>query len=166
MCENIVSAMKRGKAFFNLMRLTTGEISFFKDFVFALGRTKDDIKTKYKDNPWWNSLIRRRKYSRALKTINAKSQLVPNTSIVISMDEADKIKVEHNIDLMNPKIVKEIMDQLFLISFVVIDPSVEIAHILTDGQLYYQQMSFASLERENSNAQRDIKNIMQVLGRM
>lgn len=163
---NLASALKRGKGFFNLMRLTTGEISFFKDFVFTVGRTKDDIKLKYKDNPWWNALIRRKKYSSMLRRLNFKQQLVPNTSIIITMDEVEKLKIEHSIDLMDLKKAHDIMNQLFLLGLVIVDSSIETAYFLFDGQRNYQQYSFNALERENSNSAKDIKNIMQVLGRM
>ena len=163
---NLASSLKRGKGFFNLMRLTTGEISFFKDFVFAVGRAKDDIRLKYKDNPWWNALIRRKKYASVLRKLNFKQQLVPNTSIVITMDEVEKLKIEYSIDLMDLKKAHDIMNQLFLLGLVIVDSSIETAYFLFDGQRNYQQYSFNALERENSNSAKDIKNIMQVLGRM
>lgn len=166
MIDNLVKGLKRGKAFFNVMKLTTGEMSFFKDFVFAVSRIKDDVTSKFKGNPWFNSLIRRRKYSRILKTFNLKSQLVPNTTIVISMDEVEQIKIEHNIDVMNVDTVYEIMNQLFLLGFVVVDSSIQTAHFLFDGQKHFQEYSYNALERENSNSAKEVQNIMKVLGRM
>ena len=166
MIDNLVKGLKRGKAFFNVMKLTTGEMSFFKDFVFAVSRIKDDVTSKFKGNPWFNSLIRRRKYSRILKTFNLKTQLVPNTTIVISMDEVEQIKIEHNIDVMNVDTVYEIMNQLFLLGFVVVDSSIQTAHFLFDGQRHFQEYSYNALERENSNSAKEVQNIMKVLGRM
>lgn len=164
--ENLVRGTKRGKFFANVMKLTTGEITFFKDFVFAMNRTKDDIKTKYKDNKWWNSLTRRKTYSGWKKALNLKSQIVPNTTIVITMDEAEKIKLEYGIDLLTTRYVNDIMTQYFLLGFVIVDSSIEVAHFMFDGQQTFQQYSFAALERENTNSAREVKNIMQVLGKM
>lgn len=166
MIDNLVKGLKRGKSFFNVMKLTTGEMSFFKDFVFAVSRIKDDVTSKFKGNPWFNSLIRRRKYSKILKTFNLKTQLVPNTTIVISMDEVEQIKIEHNIDVMNADITYEIMNQLFLLGFVVVDSSIQTAHFLFDGQKHFQEYSYNALERENSNSAKEVQNIMKVLGRM
>ena len=166
MMDNLVKGLKRGKAFFNVMKLTTGEMAFFKDFVFAVSRIKDDVTSKFKGNPWFNSLIRRRKYSRILKGFNLKSQLVPNTTIVISMDEVEQIKMEHDIDVMNVDIAYEIMNQLFLLGFVVVDSSIQTAHFLFDGQRHFQEYSYNALERENSNSAKEVQNIMKVLGRM
>lgn len=166
MINNIVNARKKGKAFFNLMKLTTGEISFFKDYVFAIGRIKDEIKTKFRDDPWWNALNRKRKLSKILAKLHLPQQLIPNATIVISMDEAHIIKTEHNIDLMEINIVKDIMDKLFLLGFVIVDSSTEVAYFMFDGRNGYEEYSFNALERENSNGVKDVKNIMQVLGRM
>ena len=166
MMDNLVKGLKRGKAFFNVMKLTTGEMAFFKDFVFAVSRIKDDVTSKFKGNPWFNSLIRRRKYSRILKGFNLKSQLVPNTTIVISMDEVEQIKMEHDIDVMNVDIAYEIMNQLFLLGFVVVDSSIQTAYFLFDGQKHFQEYSYNALERENSNSAKEVQNIMKVLGRM
>ena len=166
MINNIVKARKRGKAFFNLMKLTTGEISFFKDYVFAINKTKDSINTKYNDDPWWNAHERRRKYAKFLSKIRTPQQLVPNATIIISMDEAQIIKSEHSIDLMNISVIKDIMDQLFLLGFVIVDSSTEVAYFMFDGKNMYEEQSFASLERDNGNSAREVKNIMNVLGRM
>lgn len=166
MVNNLVKASKRGKAFLNIMKLSTGEMSFFKDFLFAIPRIKDDVISKYKDNPWFNTLRRRRKYAKVLAAVNAPQQLVPNTTIVISMDEVVKIKSEHGIDLMNVKTALNIMNQLFLLGFVVVDSSSEISYFLFDSRTNYEEYSFNALEKENSNSAKEIKNIMQVLGRM
>ena len=166
MVENLAKGAKRGKAFFNFIRWTTGEISFFKDFVFAISRTKDDIHTKFKDNAWWNALIRRRKYSKILSKLNFKQQLVPNATIVVSMDTVNKLKSDHGINLFDKKTALDLMDQYFLLGLVIMDSSIEVAHFLFDGRNDFEEYSYNALERENSNSSRDIKNIMQVLGRM
>lgn len=166
MIDNLVKGSKRGKFFVNVLKLTTGEINFFRDFVFAIDRTKDDIKTKYKDNAWWNSLIRRKKYSNFKKLMNSRNQIVPNTTIVLTMDEAEKIKAEYGIDLLKTRYVRDLISQYFLLGFVIVDSSIEVAHFMFDGQQNYQQYSFAALERENSNSAKEVKNIMQVLGKI
>ena len=148
------------------MRVTSGEISFFKDFVFAITRIKDDVKSKHKDNPWWDALYRRKKSANLLKSINASNQLVPNATLVLSMDEVEYIKNQYGFDLMNDKVAKDVIKQLFLLGFVVVDSSIQVAYFLFDGARNYQSYSFNALERENSNASKNVKEIMQVLGRM
>ena len=43
--------------------MTTGEISFVKDFLFAVNRTKDEIKSSVTDNRWWTLLKRKKRMS-------------------------------------------------------------------------------------------------------
>lgn len=167
MIENLVNVFKRGKGFFNLIKLTTGEISFIKDFVFAISRIKDDVKNKYKDNGWWNRLIRSKKSNIAMMALSkGKNQLPPNASIVISEDEVERIKIDYSIDLHSLSNVSMVMNKLHLLAFVIVDPSVETVKIMLDNSTEFQTYSFASLEKENSNSKREVQNIMQVLGRM
>ena len=166
MIENLVKACKRGRCFIKLIKLTSGEISFFKDFIFAINEIKDDIKSKWTESPWWNALKRRRKAGKFLKVFNFKEQLVPNASIIITMDDVEKCKMEYSIDLTDIKTIKKIMDQLYLLSFVIVDPSVETCYFMFDGRSNFETYSFTALERENSNSKREVQNIMQILGRM
>lgn len=166
MVENLAKATKRGKAFFKLMKLTTGEISFFKDFLLAIDEIKDDVKSKWVSSPWWNSLRRRRQLGAILRRLNFKQQLVPNASIIITMDDVEKCKMEHQIDLMNTRTVLDVMNQLYLLSFVIVDPSVETVYFMFDGRTNFETFSYAALERENSNSKREVQNVMQVLGKM
>lgn len=166
MVYNLAKGAKRGRKFFNFVRWTTGEISFFKDFVFAVGNIKEDIRTKFKDNGWWNALIRRKKYAGILSKLNFKQQLVPNTSITISIDTVNRLKSEHGIDLLDTQTAKTIMNEYFMLGLVVVDSSIEVAYVLFDGRAGYEEYSFNALERENSNSAKEVKNIMQVLGRM
>lgn len=166
MVDNLARGTKRGKLFFNLIKLTTGEISFFKDFLFAVSRIKDDIKIKYKDNNWWSTLLRRKNGANIIRLLPIKDQIIPNSSIVISMDEVEKIKAEYGIDLMEKRYIFDLIKQYFLVSFVIVDTSIEVVYFMFDGETEFQQYSYAALERENTNSAREVKNIMQVLGRM
>lgn len=166
MINNIVKARKGGKSFFRLIQLTTGEISFFKDFVFAMDKIKGEIQSKFKDNAWFSALRTRSKLSKVMSFFHLPQQLIPNATLMISMDEVQILKSEHNVDVMNITVIKDIMKRLFLLGFVIMDTSTEVAYFMFDGRNTYEEYSFNQLERENSNSTKDIKNIMQILGRM
>lgn len=160
MINNILSTVKRGKGFFNLVRLTTGEISFFKDFLFAVNKNKDDIKKKFSKDDAWAATLTRKKEG---KIYNG---YIPNASLVLSIDEVEILRNEHNVDVMNEKMANLLIDRLYLLSLVIVDPSIEVAYFKFDGEKSFQKYSFTALERENSNATREVKNIMQVMSRM
>jgi len=164
--QNLVRGVTRGNAIFNFLRWSTGETEFFKDFVFAINNIRQDVNSKFSDSRWWTVLRRRSKRSSLLRKLNTKNQLLPNSTIVITMDEVHKIRNEHSVDLMSTTTVRKLMSEYFLISFVVADTASEIAYFMYDGESDFQQYSYTSLERENSNQAREVKNIMQILGKM
>lgn len=166
MIDNIVKGVKRNRTFFNFLKWTTGEIEFFKDFVLTIGDIKSDIKGKFSDSHWWNALRRRKKYASVLRKANVKNQLVPNTTLIVNLDEINILRNEYSIDLFDTRIVKNLVEEYFLLGVVIVDSSSEIAHFFFDGQSVYMKHSFASLERENSNQAKEVKNIMQILGKM
>lgn len=166
MITNLVKGVKRDKSFFNFLRLTTGEISFFKDFILAITDIKDEVKTKYRDNQWWSALQRRKHTAKVLSRTGVKNGPLPNSTIVISMEEVERIKQMNNIDFLSPKYGKDLIKSYYLLGFVIVDPSLEVAHFMFDGDMDFAQLSFTALERENSNQAREMKNMMQLLGRM
>jgi hypothetical protein len=95
-----------------------------------------------------------------------KKQILPNATIVVSTEEVTYLKNEYGVDLFNPRTVKELMDYYFLLGFVILDPSTELAYFMFDGYSGYQTFSYEALERENQNTAKELKNIMTVLGKL
>lgn len=170
MIENIARGIKKDRKFFNFIKFTTGEINFFKDFVFAIRDIKAEVKSKHSDSKWWSALLRRKnrsKFNFLEKFTDSKiNSVLPNASIVITIDEADVIKNKYNIDLLKSSTAKELMKSYFLLGFAILDPATETIRIIFDGDADYNTLSYTALERENSNQAREVKNIMQVLGKM
>ena len=73
-----------------------------------------------------------------------------------------EMKDAYNVDLMDPKNVKRIMDRYFLLGFVVVDESQELCYFIFDGESEYQALSFKGLEKENSN-KNDFKDIYKMI---
>lgn len=165
MTTNLLNAIRQKGKFFNFIRWTSGEISFFKDFMFNIGEIKNDVANRSNgSSPWWISLKRRRSLSKIKSNLQGRNQILPNATIVVSMDEVDAIRSEYGFDLMKPDTVDKIMGIYFLLGFVVVDNSAQIAHFLFDGQTNYQSVSFGGLERENSS-KTDLRDVMKVIDR-
>ena len=161
--KNMVYACKNNNKFFNFVRWTTGEISFFKDFILQLDQIKTDaINASSKHNAWWSALKRRKNVAKLKRSMIGSKQLLPNATIVLSIEEVNAVKIEHGFDLMDPKMMKRIMDEYFLLAFVVVDSSQEIAYFMFDGQDEPQAMSFTGMERENSS-KNDFKEIYKLI---
>lgn len=165
MTTNLLNAIRQKGKFFNFIRWTSGEISFFRDFMFNIGEIKSDVANRSNgSSPWWITLKRRRSLSKIKSNLQGRNQILPNATIVVSMDEVDAIRSEYGFDLMKPDTVDKIMGIYFLLGFVVVDNSAQIAHFLFDGQTNYQSVSFGGLERENSS-KTDLRDVMKVIDR-
>ena len=155
MITNLQAAMQNGNVLFNFIRCTTGEKSFFKDFLLGLNDTKLDVANRARgSSPWWATLKRLKNTSRAQSSFFSKTQLVPNSTIVVSAYEVDMLKNNYGMDLRNPKLALAVMKSLFLMNFVIIDEGSRSVEILYDGETSYQIYPLETLEREismNSN---------------
>ena len=167
--SNIVSAVKTRGKIFNFIRWTTGETSFLKDFVFNVNEMKNDVANRSAGSShWWIALKRRRALSKLKNIAMFKNQLLPNASIVVSMDEVNYIKSEFGYDLMDSKFVSKVMDQYFLLSFVVVDTASQVTHFLFDGSNDFQSVSFSGLEREGKGigGGNDLKDVLKLVQRV
>ena len=152
MISNLVDGFKSGNKFFNFIRWTTGEISFLKDLLFNVNGIKEDVIKKHTkgNSHWWSTLKRRRTLAK-MKNVFGGSKILPNVSIVCSMEEVAEMQDVYGMDLMEPKTVRRMMDRYFLLGFVVVDEAQELCHFIFDGENNYQTLSFKGLEKENNN---------------
>lgn len=162
MVSNLLDGHKSGNKFFNFIRWTTGEISFIKDLLFNVDGIKEDVVKKYNGGShWWTTLKRRKTLAKARNSFG-KNKLLPNASIVCSMEEIMEMKDTYGVDLLEPKNVKRLMDRYFLLGFVVVDEAQELCHFIFDGENNYQVVSFRGLEKEN-NSKNDFKEIYKMI---
>ena len=166
MIENVFNACRQNGPFFNFVRWTTGEISFMKDLVLRINETKLDVYNRSAGaSHWWLALKRRKNMSKLRNQVFLPGGLLPNTTIVMSMEEVEYIKTRYGYDLMDDRVVNKVMSEYFLLAFVVVDMSGEIAHFYFDGQTSYQSTTFDGLRRETSN-QNNINEVIKMANRL
>lgn len=162
MVSNLLDGYKDGNKFFNFLRWTSGEISFLKDLVFNIDGIKEDVIKKHsKGSHWWTTLKKNKTLAR-IKNLHGNNRILPNATIVCSMEEVMEIKDTYNVDLMDPRHMKRIMDRYFLLGFVIVDESQELCYFIFDGERDYQALSFKGLERDNNN-KNDFKDIYKMI---
>lgn len=166
--ENVTDGIKNRGKLFKAIRWTTGEIQFARDYLFNLTEIREDaVKTTSKTSRWWTALKRRRKLSNLRKAIFLPGELLPNASIVLSIEEVDFIKREHGFDLLDPRTAYKLMNEYFLISFTVVDVGGQMAHFLFDGNEDYQTVTFSGLERGDLNGGGvDFKDVLKLVQRV
>lgn len=164
--DRIKSKTRDSNELVNLIRATTKEISFVKDYLLAIDQAKmDAIKvSKSNTNGIFKALERRATksvFNRLMRRGNDASCI---TSMVISKAGADYIKKDTGIDLMNPQITRKLMDSYNLLCFVIVDESIETASFLFDGDSRFEQISFNALERETGDG--SYKKVINLLSKI
>lgn len=166
MVNRIILKNKDKSGLVNLIRATTREISFFKDFLFAVKRAKIDAVAKSgrgSNSKIWKILELRAHKSdlnRAAGKNNTDCAAI--TSIILSKAEVELIKKEHRIDLMKVGTLIGIMRGYNLMCAVIVDDVAErVDFLYDDGEKQFETLSFMSLEREDSNGQ--LKKVINVL---
>lgn len=149
-----------------LIRATTKEISFVKDYLFAIDKAKSDvIKTsKSKTAGIWKTLEKRSTRSVIQRLKATRNDAACITTLVMSSNGVDYMKKEHNIDLHNPKEVARIMEAYNLLCFVIVDEGIEVANFFFDGDSNFEQISFNTLERESGDG--SYKKIVNLLSKI
>lgn len=155
----------RGK-FFNFLRWTSGEITFFKDFLFNIKETKRDVANRSAGaDDFWLTAKRYKKLSQMNDRLPGTNRLLPNSTIVVSRDEVDYIKTNYGHDLLNSAVANKLIDEYYLLGFVVVDASTQIIHFLFEGRRDYEAITFSGLERENSDDSRKFKEMLKAINR-
>lgn len=142
--------------FLKLMRVSTRELNFIRDFLFAIDQAKlsaISCSAKGSDmNRLLKVLERRAVKGKIRRRLGMRNAYKAITTITISKDEADYIKRYNNIDIMNPSTIRKIMETLNIMMFIVADDTEECAHIIMDsGEDVYERISYGHLERESAD---------------
>lgn len=154
----------------NFVRATTNEIAFFRDFLFAVDNAKLDAKSYGKSatsNKLWKVLERRStksKFRRSLKMYNDATAI---TTLVLSENDAEYLKTNYSIDILDVSRARKIMDSYNFMCLVVANQSTEVASFLYDtGDDTYEMIPFSGLEREASdNSYKKMVNLLAKVSR-
>lgn len=147
------------------IRATTNEISFVKDFMFAIDKAKLDAMSysnKSKTSKIWRILERRSKKSKIRQAMKMSNDASAVSTLLVSQDVVEYLKKNENINLENPKTAYAIMASYNFMGIAICDESLETAKFIYDtGDDMYETISFSHLEREASDgAYKKVINLM------
>lgn len=169
---NLVKGLKNDDGFFRFMRWTTGEIKFAKDFLFMIDQLKLEAVTSSGNsgNRYFNMGRRRRELAN-IKNRFTKENLMPNMTLIVTTDCLQKIKDEYGYDI-TPKggssqvaLVKKLMYNYFMLGFVIVDQGLTRVHLLIDGDTDFDTYTYAGLDKEGQQNDKQFKDMMKMLGR-
>ena len=164
MIDRIIVKNKDKNGLFNFIRATTREISFWKDFVFAVDKAKlDAVNTasKASSNKIWKLLERRAiksKVRRFKGTINDASAI---TTMLVSKETVDYLNKEENLNMNNPRTTLTIMEAYNLMAVVIVDEILEkVSFLYDDGSDKFEVISFTNLEKEDKGNYKKVINLL------
>ena len=165
--ERLVAKTKTKINFLNFIRATTGEIGFFKDFLFAIDQAKLDSKNAVKKGEAaaiWNCLAARaaKNNSNKLKKLGNDASAI--TVLVVSQETVNYMKAVHKFDLEKLANTKMICDVYNLMGIIIADDSIEAVKTYYVGNNSYETLAYSYMEKENKNS--DYKKIINLMGKM
>ncbi len=153
----------------NLVKVSSREISFFRDFVFAIDRAKIDALSQSRrgsSSKLWKVLERRAVKSKIRRALSMTNDATAITTLAITKEEVEYLKKTRYIDVENPRIITRIMDAYNMMGFVIADESLEICKFLyDDGEGEYETITYNGLEREQKDNTKKIVNLMSKMSR-
>lgn len=134
------SAIEDKRLLTRIVKLTSGEISFFKDFLFNIDRIRRDQKLyeAFGQHPWYQQFIGRKEKNRAKRLslilsslfgkgkeiVSATSNYLPTASIILTVDDLEKsMKMKYGFLLKNEKILWNVLNHLGLLCIGIYDVS-------------------------------------------
>lgn len=168
MVANVVDGLRNNSKLFRFIRWTTGEIAFARDYLLNLTEIKEDVvKTRDRNTRWWTALKRRKRLAKLKRNMFLPGEILPNASIVLSIEEVDFIKSEFGFDMLDVRVADKLMREYFLISITVVDVAGQQAHFLFDGYEDYQTYTLSALERGDSNGDNiNFKDVLKLVQRV
>ena len=151
--DRIIAKKTYSMSLYNLIKATTGEINFWRDFVFAIKKAKIDAlsnSNRGSSNKLWKVLERRAVASKLNRFASMRNDATAITTLIVSKYDVEMLKKEEDINILDARVARKIMDDYNLIGIVVDDASTESARFIFDtGDDEYEVYTYKTLKKED-----------------
>ena len=162
--NHIVSKRSYNFSLYNLIKATSGEIEFWRDFVFAIKKAKIDAVSnthRGSSSKLWKVLERRALASKINRFMSLRNDATAITTLVVSAYDVEMLRKMEDIDISDSRVARKLMDDYNLVGIVIVDDSTESAKFIFDtGDDEYEPYTFKTLKREDKM---DYKQMIQLL---
>lgn len=152
--DRVISKNRDGNSLNMFIRATTREISFWKDFIFAIDKAKLDAlgaSRRGSTSPMWKLLERRAIKSRIKRSFRFTNDATAITMLSMSTNTAEFLK-KNGVNIEDERVARNIMEAFNLMGITIVDEALEVAKFIYDtGNDSYETITFGSLEREASD---------------
>jgi hypothetical protein len=150
LCSLFESAIEDKRIITRFIKMTSGEISFFKDWLFNMDRAKRDeaLYKKFGMHPWYQQFVQKKNMNalkrlgiiigsvfKPIKTaIQGTSNALPTATIMCTTDEISiSSKMKFSYMMKDDRTLKSIMSRLMLLGIGVYDVQQEVVHFYFSG---------------------------------
>lgn len=162
--NHIVSKRSYNFSLYNLIKATSGEIEFWRDFVFAIKKAKIDAVSnthRGSSSKLWKVLERRALASKINRFMSARNDATAITTLMMSAYDVEMLRKMEDIDISDSRVARKLMDDYNLVGIVIVDDSTESAKIIFDtGDDEYEPYTFKTLKRDDKM---DYRQMIQLL---
>ena len=162
--NHIVSKRSYNFSLYNLIKATSGEIEFWRDFVFAIKKAKIDAVSnthRGSSSKLWKVLERRALASKINRFMSARNDATAITTLMMSAYDVEMLRKMEDIDISDSRVARKLMDDYNLVGIVIVDDPTESAKIIFDtGDDEYEPYTFKTLKRDDKM---DYKQMIQLL---
>lgn len=149
----------------NLIKATTSEIGFFKDFLFAIDKAKLDAVSQservHASSKLWKILERRALKSKMRRSLFMKNDATAISTLVITQEEAEYLLKTTGINIEETKVVRQILEAYNLMGFVICDEVLEYAKFIFDtGDDMFENITYNNLEKSSPDETKKIMNMI------
>lgn len=164
----LTKAAYKNNMFLKLIKLTTGEIKFWKDFIFAMDeiKTRAKVNTRDKKNDYFMDQEFIAKNAKKLLVAGCPKSDLPSaiTTLVISKTDVDNIKYKEGIDIMkDPSTIKKIFNAYYLLNFLVVDEALEVVYVYDVETNTMESKSFKSFEEASKKREINSNDLFKIL---
>lgn len=163
--DHVIAKNKTKMSFLNLIRATTGEIKFMKDFVLCIDQAKIDAKNGIKKGEsaaMWRTLenlASKNTWNKLKRSGNDASAI---TVLVINQETVNVLKKQYDFDIEKVRNAKMLLDSFNLLGIIIVDESIEAVKFLYRGNDRFEQQAFSYLEKEDRD--KSYKKIINLMG--
>lgn len=159
--EDLYQSVVSKRKFLKFVKFVTGEERSLGDLLFGLNKIDYDVKSLYTNkNTSAIAMIKRRSRIRKMGVPYLTKTYTPNASFVITKNEVNMLREFYGLDIMKNNTIRTIMEDNFLLAFVIMDQEEEVANVYYESHNYgAQQISYTALERDKKESDRVMKQL-------
>ena len=133
-----------------VLRLTSGEITFIKDFVLNLKQIRKQFTPSREAASKIMATLRRQ--SGTVSKMNVlnyvRNDVVPPTAtIVVLSEEVDELMYRTNINLAKPSTIKDLLSKHHFMSFVIVNESLGVISVFDEGSNTFERITISDLKK-------------------